>query len=225
MSISDVVSGMSPEEAIRQSKIREISNNEFETFFNQDHKIEKLIGLALAKSFDEILAKFKEYKYQITYREELLNKDEETKRKLFIKTNKKIVGKLTTKLTSIAQYDQMPDIIDLRNVLEEVILKQANHEGEISNLKSKIKTLPRKRKSNKFINLLYLAILLVLIGFTVLIIYKGWAEQTTVSIEYNIGEIIAGLLAGTGVAIAGTAYASKIINDIKDDSGPDNPKG
>lgn len=76
--------------------------------------------------------------------------------------------------------------------------------------------MSRKSKTGKpsgVLTLMYLVILLILVGITILIVCKGWAEDISVSIEYNIGEIIAGILGGTGIAVAGVAYAYKTISD------------
>ena len=44
----------------------------------------------------------------------------------------------------------------------------------------------------------------VSVGF---LIYHGYAQKPTVTINFDIGEIIGGLLAGVGVLVAGVAYA------------------
>ncbi|MFZ3018873.1 MAG: hypothetical protein WA056_10495 [Gallionella sp.] len=62
---------------------------------------------------------------------------------------------------------------------------------------------------NSRVNLPYLVIfclVIVLIGGLVLI---GMTATMTVNVEFNVGEIIGGLLVGTGVAAAGVSYATK----------------
>lgn len=64
----------------------------------------------------------------------------------------------------------------------------------------------------RHINWYYLVILLIVIAATAAVIYFGRAPQPQVNVEYNVGEIIGGLLAGAGVAAAGVAYAAKTLS-------------
>jgi len=62
---------------------------------------------------------------------------------------------------------------------------------------------------NSRVNLPYLIILMlvvVLIGGLVLI---GMTANMTVNVDFSVGEIIGGLLVGTGVAAAGVSYATR----------------
>jgi len=65
--------------------------------------------------------------------------------------------------------------------------------------------------------LVYVLILLVTIGVSVYLLNSSVNADATVSIEYNIGEIIGALLVGFGVSFVGFAYAKKIL-----DKGDDN---
>jgi hypothetical protein len=69
-----------------------------------------------------------------------------------------------------------------------------------------------KSKPTKYI--VYFLILLALaIGLTVAAIQFSRVTPV-VNIEYNVGEIIGAILAGLGIAAAGTAYASKTLNEL-----------
>jgi len=59
---------------------------------------------------------------------------------------------------------------------------------------------------------LYAAALVVIIAITILLFATGEVTGTEVTIEYNVGEIIGGLLAGAGAAAAGAAYAVKTLS-------------
>jgi hypothetical protein len=55
----------------------------------------------------------------------------------------------------------------------------------------------------------YFVPLLVAAALTGYLVYRGWAEKPAVTIEFNVGEIIGGLLAGVGALMAGLAYFFK----------------
>ncbi len=54
------------------------------------------------------------------------------------------------------------------------------------------------------------------VGITVLLVWQGWASQPEVSIQFNVGEIIGGVLAGAGVATAGIAYALRTTKEYRE---------
>jgi hypothetical protein len=58
-------------------------------------------------------------------------------------------------------------------------------------------------------HLWFIVLLTLALGATVLLVAHGWAERPTVSIEYNVGEIIGGLLVGIGALIAALAYRNQ----------------
>lgn len=89
------------------------------------------------------------------------------------------------------------------------------HAAEIAELRTEIRKL---RLSRNRMDAQYFLLLLFATVLTALIVARGWAGQPTVSIEYNIGEIIAGILGGGGVAAAGTAYAVTKFRERKDTS-------
>jgi len=66
------------------------------------------------------------------------------------------------------------------------------------------------------LNLFYLILLIIVIALVGVLLARGLIQETTVNvnIEFNVGEIITGLLAGGGVAAAGGAYAFKTIKEL-----------
>lgn len=59
------------------------------------------------------------------------------------------------------------------------------------------------------INIPYLMITILSVSILVILILAGLFTEISLNIEVNIGEIIGGILAGTGVAVAGISYANK----------------
>jgi len=70
----------------------------------------------------------------------------------------------------------------------------------------------------KQINWPYVVVFFAVSFLVFYIVYAGWAEKPSINIEFNIGEIIGGILAGAGVFIAGKAYAQKTLLDRTDKS-------
>lgn len=82
---------------------------------------------------------------------------------------------------------------------------------KLSVAKKKIKL--RTKERHAMLNWFYVAIFLlisVLVGY---IVSLGWVEKPSVIIEFNVGEIVGGILAGAGVLLAGGAYAAKTIRE------------
>lgn len=73
--------------------------------------------------------------------------------------------------------------------------------SEIGKLDSRIKAGRQEEKK------LYILPLIAVILFVAFLVYRGWAEKPTVSIDFNVGEIIGGSLVGIGALIAGVTYA------------------
>ena len=64
------------------------------------------------------------------------------------------------------------------------------------------------------IDWLYFALFILIVIFIGFLVWLGSAEKPKVSIEFKVGEIIAGILAGTGVLLAGGAYAVKTMRRV-----------
>lgn len=69
----------------------------------------------------------------------------------------------------------------------------------------------RKKVQNseapRLVNRAYLAALVTIVVLVGLAIWRGWSEKPEVKVEFNVGEIIAGVLVGAGAMTAGAAYA------------------
>jgi len=46
----------------------------------------------------------------------------------------------------------------------------------------------------------------------------GMADCVEITVDYSVGEIIAGILGGGGIAIAGTAYAMSVTKSKEENS-------
>ena len=83
-----------------------------------------------------------------------------------------------------------------------------NLDAKVSELESKLLTKKQKGVMEKILYSVPLFIVILFVGF---LVYRGWAEKPTVSIDFNVGEIIGGSLIGIGALIAGVAYAFRRI--------------
>lgn len=72
-----------------------------------------------------------------------------------------------------------------------------------------------KNKPTKYI-IYFLVLLTLAIGLTIAAIQFSQVKPQ-VNIEYNVGEIIGAILAGLGIAAAGTAYASKTLKEMNNE--------
>lgn len=117
--------------------------------------------------------------------------------------------------------DQTKQEIERRVAAEET--RQAPRvtalEAEVNRLKDQLKShtqVPKQpstlRSAVASLAPLYAAALIVIIVITMLLFGTGRVTATEVTIEYNVGEIIGGLLAGAGAAAAGAAYAVKTLS-------------
>jgi hypothetical protein len=98
--------------------------------------------------------------------------------------------------------DRLSRYVDLSKEMSEGALEEINKlKSEISKLESRIKTQRQEEKK------LYIIPLVAVVTFVAFLVYRGWAEKPEVSIDFNVGEIIGGSLAGLGALIAGVTYA------------------
>ena len=80
----------------------------------------------------------------------------------------------------------------------------------VSELTSRVKLLEgKKRKDNLKEALLYIIIFGAAAVFTVYFVAKGKTQPPTVSIIYNVGDVIGGLLVGVAAVLAGVSYMLK----------------
>lgn len=68
------------------------------------------------------------------------------------------------------------------------------------------------------VNLPYLVILSLVVVLVGGLVFIGMTATMTVSVDFSIGEIIGGLLVGTGVAAAGISYATRDAEQARSDN-------
>ena len=89
-------------------------------------------------------------------------------------------------------------------------------ETKSTSLDNEIKRIRRRMKPLQSISWIYIGMFFFVVGITVLLVWQGWASQPEVSIQFNVGEIIGGVLAGAGVATAGIAYALRTTKEYRE---------
>jgi hypothetical protein len=84
-------------------------------------------------------------------------------------------------------------------------------EGQLREFEKKLNDLEQRSTSRSRAEarekIWYFLPLAAVIAFTIYVVSQGWADKPSVSITYNVGEIIGGTLVGVGALIAGSAYA------------------
>lgn len=91
---------------------------------------------------------------------------------------------------------------------KEMILAQP---AETQALRRKAEAMSTKRSVLQKLNLAYLGAVVLIVGLVGLAIWRGWAQKAEVHVDFNVGEIIGGVLVGVGAAAAGTAYAIRTL--------------
>lgn len=76
---------------------------------------------------------------------------------------------------------------------------------KIDGLSSEFENNRRNTKKAEF-PWLYFLVLSVVIGFVGILVVKGWTEPLKVSINFNVGEIIGGILVGVSALLAAIVY-------------------
>lgn len=109
------------------------------------------------------------------------------------------------------QADPTPqlDAIDFASnyIMERGVKTEAGLEklsGAVDALRKEIESMRRERIPAPW---LYFVVLFLVVAGTASLVFYGWAEKPEISIDYNVGEIIGGLLVGVGALVASTAYA------------------
>ena len=87
---------------------------------------------------------------------------------------------------------------------------EENVTDEIQELKGAVEEVKKRPSMPKAVNFAYVFVLAIIIVITGFFVMKGWAEKPEISIQYNVGEIIGGILIGLGAAVAGIAYALRV---------------
>jgi hypothetical protein len=85
--------------------------------------------------------------------------------------------------------------------------------GRNLDLDSRIRNLEMRQTSKRTAEkALYIIPSIVIVAFTTFLVSKGWAETPEVTIDFNVGEIVGGLLGGLGILVGGIAYAFRGIH-------------
>jgi hypothetical protein len=74
---------------------------------------------------------------------------------------------------------------------------------------------PKKTEEKNKLNTLYLLVIFVFIVVLAPLVWLGYASKPTINVEFNIGEIIGGLLIGVSAVSASFTYARK--NTVKNE--------
>jgi len=93
-----------------------------------------------------------------------------------------------------------------RETYEEMIHMKAKSDKYLQKIEREMRSLNGTPLWGRFLPGVALVVALLLTGYCV---WKGWAQKPEVSIQYNVGEIVGGLLVGLGAVIAALSYASK----------------
>jgi hypothetical protein len=86
-------------------------------------------------------------------------------------------------------------------------------EDRIAALEQKMKHYEKATKKVKKAGLAYIVLFILVTTIICCLVKYGWAQTPEITIEYNVGEIIIGLLGGVGIATAGIAYAIKSLKN------------
>lgn len=100
------------------------------------------------------------------------------------------------------------DIVEIRVRKERQNLLLAQPE-EIQKLRRKASVGSGRRA----LNLFYLAAIVIIVALVGLCIRLGLAQTAEITVDFNVGEIIGGVLVGAGAAAAGGAYALRAVNE------------
>jgi hypothetical protein len=81
--------------------------------------------------------------------------------------------------------------------------------AEIRELRLKVRTLEidGASQARRLINRAYLVALVAILVLVGLAVWSGWSKVPEVTVDFNVGEIIGGVLVGVGAMTAGAAYA------------------
>ena len=89
------------------------------------------------------------------------------------------------------------DHVEMNNAFEEL---KSEYRKEIENL-------DKRSRPVIAVSWVYIGIFIFMIAITAILVWRGWVKSPEVSIQFNVGEIIGGILVGVGAATAGIAYA------------------
>jgi hypothetical protein len=120
--------------------------------------------------------------------------------------------------------------------IEDELFKQKLEIGKLKKIIISLRNAEKLTKNNYtmktkcVLKVLYISFYLILLGLSFYIVWYLINYQckscVSIKVEYNVGEIIAGILGGSGIGLAGLAYAFKtFFNGPSDspESSPNNP--
>jgi len=99
----------------------------------------------------------------------------------------------------------------LSNKLESMDESINTSSQTLTTIETKLNSLEKRTRPLIAMSWAYVGALCFVVLVTGLLVWLGWAQSPEVSIEYNVGEIIGGVLVGVGAAAAGTAYAFRTL--------------
>ncbi len=76
--------------------------------------------------------------------------------------------------------------------------------AEIRELRNKAQS---DSEARRLVNRAYLVALVTVLVLVGLAVWSGWSQKPEVTVDFNVGEIIGGVLVGAGAMTAGAAYA------------------
>ena len=119
-------------------------------------------------------------------------------------------------------FDECIGVLRMQHAAQAQRKFELNQPAEIRALRSKVQKLESSSgvQNRQFVNLAYLVVLTAIVGIVGLAVWSGWSQVPEVTVEFNVGEIIGGVLVGAGAITAGAAYALRSTTP----SGESNPR-
>lgn len=178
-------------------------------------------------------------KAEANARQKLLQAKETDKTNELLSSQKEIlereISKLQVKVTplrdSVAELQK--DLTELAKertlVLERIAKEEAGHSVALSDItkqtkeaENKLHRLEQSITKTLLTHIRGIATVIILTAVTTVIVYLVYftlysAKEIEVSISYNLGEIIAAVFAGSGIAAAGLAYAKSVLDKKHED--------
>jgi hypothetical protein len=104
---------------------------------------------------------------------------------------------------------ESPRLLGIGDHLNKIGIQAETSQRRLDTLEPRLKSLEKRTVPLVPASWMFIFLLVIAVCFTGFLLYKGRAERPTVAIDYNVGEIIGGILAGGGAAAAGAAYYFK----------------
>lgn len=85
--------------------------------------------------------------------------------------------------------------------------KMDNLKDDLSKFEKELYDIRKGHKRRLTTKWVYASLIVTIGVLTAVIVWFGWAQKPEITIQYDVGTIIGGILVGAGATIAGTAYA------------------